>query len=151
LCGQGPQRAELEALTHKLGIYKDVFFTGYLPAASVWALIKKSSVFVSLSTYEGCPNTVMEAMVCGSPIVVTDIPGHREILDEASTLFVSSFNSQHVADKIIQALSDLNASQKRVSVAQEKTKQWDISEVAEKWERVYLKSVPHYKGNTKLL
>ncbi len=58
-------------------------------AASVWALMKKASVFVSLSAYEGCPNTVMEAMACGCPIIVSDIPEHREILDEQSALFVT--------------------------------------------------------------
>ena len=83
LCGEGPQRSELEVMRHKLGLDADVHFTGHLPAASVWALMKKASVFVSLSAYEGCPNTVMEAMACGCPLVLSDIPAHREILDES--------------------------------------------------------------------
>ena len=100
LCGEGPQRSELEVLRHKLGLDEDVHFTGYLPAASVWALMKKASVFVSLSAYEGCPNTVMEAMACGCPLVLSDIPAHREILDETCALFVDPSNIQQTADVI---------------------------------------------------
>ncbi len=37
-------------------------------------------VFVSASLTEGCPNAVMEAMACGLPVVLSDIPAHREIL-----------------------------------------------------------------------
>lgn len=61
LCGDGPQRRELEAMAHNMGLAPNVHFTGHLPVSSVWAVMKKASVFVSLSAYEGCPNTVMEA------------------------------------------------------------------------------------------
>ena len=49
LCGDGPQRPELEVLRHKLGLDKNVYFMGYLPPASVWGLMKKASAFLSRS------------------------------------------------------------------------------------------------------
>jgi len=137
LCGEGPQLSELEVLRHKLGLDADVHFTGYLPAALVWALMKKASVFVSLSAHEGCPNTVMEAMACGCPLVLSDIPAHREILDESCALFVDPFNVQQTADTIVRALRNADASKGRALIAKQKTQEWSIAEMARNYERVY--------------
>lgn len=136
LCGEGPQRHELEALRHTLGLDVSVHFTGYLPPVSVWALMKKASVFVSLSEYEGCPNTVMEAMACGCPLVLSDIPAHHEILDESCALFVDPSNIQCTADTIVQALCDANASKGRALTAKQKSREWSIAGMARNWERV---------------
>ena len=137
LCGQGPQRSELEVLRQKLGLDAVVHFLGHLPAASVWALMKKASVFVSLSAFEGCPNTVMEAMACGCPLVLSEIPAHREILDETCALFVNPSNIQQTADTIVQALANEDSSKARASKAKQKTQEWSISEMARSYERIY--------------
>jgi len=39
-----------------------------------------ADTFVSASLTEGCPNAVMEALACGLPVILSDIPAHREIL-----------------------------------------------------------------------
>jgi len=137
LCGEGPQRSELESLRNALGLHADVHFTGHLPTASVWALMKKASVFVSFSAYEGCPNTVMEAMACGCPLVLSDIPEHREILDESSALFFDPTNVQRAADTIVEALCNVDSSKSRALIAQQKTQEWSIAEMARHYEEVY--------------
>ena len=137
LCGDGPQRSELELLTHKLELDGNVHFAGHLPALSVWALMKKAAVFVSLSAYEGCPNTVMEAMACGCPLVLSDIPAHREICDESCALFVDPSNIQDVAGKVMQVLNNPDDTKKRVLRARQKTHLWIISEMTRNWESVY--------------
>ena len=144
LCGEGPQRSELEMLRHKLGLDADVHFTGHLPDTSVWALMKKASVFVSLSAYEGCPNTVMEAMACGCPLVLSDIPAHREILDESCALFVDPSNIQQTADTIVQVLNNVDASKTRAMIAKQKTQEWSIAEMARNYERVYKEVISHH-------
>ena len=137
LCGDGPQRLELEKLSHKLGISAYVHFTGHLPAASIWMLMKKATAFVSLSAYEGCPNTVLEAMACGCPLILSDIPAHREILDESCAVFVDPTNVQQTAKTILKALCDPDAMQKRVLIAKQKAQRYSIAKMAEKWENVY--------------
>ena len=109
LCGEGSERSKLEKLSCELGLDDSVRFTGYLSAASIWGLMKKASVFVSLSAYEGCPNTVMEAMACGCPLVLSDIPAHREILNEKCAMFVDPSNIQQMGDIILQSLYNTNA------------------------------------------
>jgi glycosyltransferase involved in cell wall biosynthesis len=137
ICGEGPQRTELEALRHNLGLDECVYFTGNLPATRVWAVMKKASVFVSLSAYEGCPNTVIEAMACGCPLVISDIPAHREILDESCALFTDPANVQQTADVIMQVLSDAKTSQERASIARRKIGQWSVAEMAHNYDRIY--------------
>ena len=137
LCGEGHQRPELEILRHKYGISVDVHFTGHLPASTIWAIMKKASVFVSLSTSEGCPNAVMEAMVCGCPMVISDIPAHRELLDESCTLFVTPSDVRQAADAIIQILDNPEAAKKRALKAKQKTIDWSIIEMARNYEKVY--------------
>ena len=139
LCGEGPQRSELEMLKHKLGLDVDVSFTGYLPAISVWALMKKASVLLSLSLSEGCPNAVMEAMACGCPLVISDIPAHREILDENCALFTDPSNVEQTASAIIQILNNTEAAKERALLAKQKTRSWSIAEMARNYERVYKK------------
>jgi glycosyltransferase involved in cell wall biosynthesis len=141
LCGEGHQRSELEKLKHKQGFNGDVRFTGYLPATAVWAIMKRASVFVSLSPSEGCPNAVMEAMVCGCPMVISDIPAHRDMLDESCAFFVHPSDAQQAADAIIQILDNREAAKKRALKAKQKTIDWSVTGMARNYEKVYQKCI----------
>ena len=99
--------------------------------------MKQASVFVSLSAYEGFPNTVMEAMACGWPLVLSDIPAHRKILDESCALFVDRSNVEQTADRILQALCRPDASKARALRAKEKTREWSIDREAREFESIY--------------
>lgn len=146
LCGEGPQQTELSDYRHKLGLDENVHFTGYLPANVVWSLMKKASVFVSLSAYEGCPNTVMEAMACGCPLVLSDIPAHREIVDESCARFVYPANIQQTADSIINTLNDKEAVKVRSLAAKQKSQKWSIDEMARNYINVYKDAITFHSS-----
>lgn len=137
ICGEGPNRSELEIMTHRLGLDSEVYFAGYLAETVVWTLMKKAALFVSLSAYEGCPNTVMEAMACGCPLVLSDIPEHREILDENCAFFVDSSNIQQTAEVIISVLNNPEGSKQRILNAKQKTEAWSIDTMSKHYERIY--------------
>jgi glycosyltransferase involved in cell wall biosynthesis len=99
--------------------------------------MKRASVFISLSAYEGCPNTVLEAMACGCPLVLSDISGHREILDESCAYLVDPTNIQQTASTIVKALCNADASKSRAVIAKQKTQEWSIPEMARRFERIY--------------
>jgi glycosyltransferase involved in cell wall biosynthesis len=81
VCGQGPEYITLQNLvTFDDQLINRVFFLSY--QANIWGLMKTCDVFVSLSGYEGCPNAVLEAAVCGLPLLLSDIPGHRELVGD---------------------------------------------------------------------
>lgn len=138
ICGEGPQRKELEILRNQLGLENYVHFTGHLQAnSSVWALMKKATVFVSLSAFEGSPNTVMEAMACGCPLILSDIPAHRELLDESCALFVDPNNVLQTANCILKALDDMDNSKKMASIARHRSQKLSVTKLATNFEKVY--------------
>ena len=72
-------RARGEALTHRLGIGKRVFWLG--ARADMSAVYSTLDVHVSTSRSEGFPNVVGEAMSCGVPCVVTPAGDSVAIVD----------------------------------------------------------------------
>jgi len=79
ILGEGPER---DRLTHQIaqrGIEARVRLPGW--AENPYAWMAGSALCVLPSEFEGLPNTLIEAMACGCPVVATDCPGGtREIL-----------------------------------------------------------------------
>ena len=78
--GEGPERPALEALARELGIAGDVVLPGFRINPFAW--MARASVFALSSSFEGCPNALVQAMACGAPVVSADCPtGPGEILE----------------------------------------------------------------------
>ncbi len=86
LFGRGPLHDKARELARSLDIQERLRLPGF--AADLWSWMKVAAVLISLSHFEGRPNTVLEAAACRCPLVVSDIPEHREFLDQHSALFV---------------------------------------------------------------
>jgi glycosyltransferase involved in cell wall biosynthesis len=79
--GEGRQRAELEAQVRDAGIEERVSMPGKI--ANPLRYLARSDVFVLTSSFEGLPNALIEAMICGCALVSTDCPsGPDEILGQ---------------------------------------------------------------------
>ena len=83
LVGAGDHGDQLRTLVKELGIGDRVTFTGY--REDRMAFLKGFDVFVLPSRSEGIPRCLMEAMAAGVPIVASDIPGCRNLVDGSST------------------------------------------------------------------
>lgn len=75
IIGGGPaaRRAELEALARRLGVADLVRFTGEL--ANPFPLVRQAAAFALLSRWEGSPNSLLEALACGTPVVAARSAG----------------------------------------------------------------------------
>lgn len=73
---------EILALPKKLEIGNRVKFLGHVPDADLPALYSGAAVFGFPSLFEGFGLPILEALSCGCPVVASDIPPHREILDK---------------------------------------------------------------------
>jgi glycosyltransferase involved in cell wall biosynthesis len=79
LVGDGPRRADHEALAAKLGISSRVEFVGR--RLDVPELLGQSDVFVHCTHTEGLGVALLEAMAASVPVVATDLAACREVLD----------------------------------------------------------------------
>lgn len=135
VCGEGNQRQLLENLVGRLGLDSWVTVRGYLP--NLWSWMKRASVFVSVSSWEGMPNTVAEAMACGCPLVVSEITGHWEILDDGQAFFVKDRNSTEVARALKNVLENPTAAHTRARLAKKRAQGWDLQQMAEAYAALY--------------
>jgi glycosyltransferase involved in cell wall biosynthesis len=136
ILGEGENRNELETLISRLNLIADVILPGFTP--NPYAYMAKASVFVLSSAWEGSPNTLVEAMACGTPVVSTDcLSGPREILNNGKYgQLVNVGDYEALADAIIQTLisdNDLDALKTRA-------KDFSVENIAQQYLKVLLKS-----------
>jgi glycosyltransferase involved in cell wall biosynthesis len=135
ICGSGPMLDELQAMTHALSLDDAVIFAGHV--SDVMSVMRGADVFVSVSRFEGLPNAVQEAMACGTPIVVSDIPAHREFLDETAAHLVPGDDATSIAAAIIDCLRDRDAARRRAAEALRRTSGWSPDIVAGAYDALY--------------
>ena len=106
LAGDGPGRAELEDLTHELGLEDRVVFAGL--RSDVEAILGLLDVVVLSSfTIECFPYAILEAMAMGVPAVCTAVGGLPEMIEEGVTgRLVPPQRPEALADGIVNVLSD---------------------------------------------
>jgi glycosyltransferase involved in cell wall biosynthesis len=135
VCGDGPLHAEVSRMIACSGHANR--FLRFTYRDDVWALMKAADVFVSVAHLEGCPNTVLEAMACGTPLVVSDIPQHREILSESSAVFVDRHAPDAIAAGIRAAWLHRPAALERAAAAQAWVQRLSLPVIARQFEDVY--------------
>jgi len=110
IAGTGSLEHRLKRLAQNLGVYDSVRFVGYVPHEKIPEYLCASDVYVSTSLADGgtCGSvSLCEAMACGLPVVITDIPANREcVKDGWNGYFIPPKNSKVLAERIIDILSN---------------------------------------------
>ena len=82
IAGTGPQKSVLNKLANDLDINDDITFLGFISNDDKYSYIKSTDICVFPSTYEPFGIVLLEAMICGKPVVASHVGGISYVVDD---------------------------------------------------------------------
>ena len=79
---------------------RNVYFMGRLDNELLPAILQTSDIYVQVSTYEGSPKTILEAMSCGLPVVGTNVRGIRDIIKDGENGYLCNTSADSIKETI---------------------------------------------------
>jgi len=107
IVGDGSERRNLETLANELGLGERVYFAGRVDYSKVPYFNNVMDVYSALSLYDSFGVAIVEAESCGKPVVVSNVGGLPEVVEDGVTGFVvEKTNSEAAAEKLEQLVLD---------------------------------------------
>ena len=103
LVGEGPLKEKNEQLVKQINLEERIHFLGFRD--DVPRILKTVDIVVLSSHWEGLPLSAVEGMAAGKPLIGSNVPGIKEVVDNYGLLF-SKGNSEELANKINQLIND---------------------------------------------
>jgi glycosyltransferase involved in cell wall biosynthesis len=133
--GEGSERPTLEKEIEAASLSGRVKVLPYQP--DWWRWLKVADGLISMSRYEGNPNVVLEAMAGCCPVILSDIPAHREIADASSALFVPVDDVSALSSAMEKLIADKDAALRRAERAFGRVESMTVTAMADAYETVY--------------
>jgi glycosyltransferase involved in cell wall biosynthesis len=138
VAGGGPERAGLEALARELGVAAHVAFPGRLEPDRVAALYGEADIVVNSSLHDNMPNSLLEALASGVPIVSTDVCGIPFLVEHGKTaLLVPPRDPAAMARAVLDLLNDPPFAEQMVRAGRDLVQQFTWSHVRPRLLDVY--------------
>ena len=139
--GEGTERRRLERDAQRLGIRADVDFPGFVK--NPFPFMRKCTVYVMSSRFEGLPGALIQAMACGAPVISTDCPsGPSEIVDSGSNGFLVPVGDDQKMAATIESLLDNPALRRSFSEAGRRAvAEFEVSPMIRHYEETLLSSI----------
>jgi glycosyltransferase involved in cell wall biosynthesis len=138
VAGSGPEREALQALAAELRIVAAVDFCGRFDRDQMAELYRSASVVINPSRVDNMPNSVLEAMASGAPVVSTDVGGVPFILKNGVTgLLVAAGNHAAMAAAARRVLGEPDLAERLRAAALAEVQQYAWPRVRQRWTDVY--------------
>jgi len=113
LCGDGPLKSKFEEYVKKHEMKRHVHFAGFVENDELPKYYNAADIYVSTSLSDGTSLCLLEALACGLPVVVSDLPTNREwVTNGVGGLLIPKKNSRRTANEINSLLKDRRAREK---------------------------------------
>lgn len=138
ILGEGDCRQSLEQQRKALGLELRVSMPGVVGNLDDW--YKSSDLFVMTSLFEGFPNTLVEAMAYGLPVVSVDCDtGPRDIIrHKIDGLLVPQNDPEALVSALTELMSNKSLRQQYASHAIEIRERLSMAKIASVWEKLFL-------------
>jgi 1,2-diacylglycerol 3-alpha-glucosyltransferase len=126
LMGKGSQEEELRRSAHQLGLEENVHFIGVVPYEDVGNWLVTADAFVTASTSEVHPLTVIEAMAAGLPIIGVASPGIADSVESDFTGYIVQTAEGGLAAAMVALATDPVRAREMGQAARRASKRFDI-------------------------
>jgi len=107
IIGEGHLEDEIRTYLGEHGLHDKVTLVGWIPHEELPDYLTRLKLLVLPSYTEGLPNTMLEAMACGTPVLATSVGAIPDVLHDKETGFLIQDNSPPcLAKNIVEALED---------------------------------------------
>ena len=138
IAGSGPQLSALQSLAGELQLASSVEFCGRLEINDMAALYQSAHVMVNPSLVDNTPNSILEALASGVPIVTTDVGGIPYLVEnEKTALLIPPQQPEAMAAAILRVLNTPQLARALSDAGLAAVKQYTWAEVKEKLFAVY--------------
>lgn len=136
ILGEGEERKELENLAKESDITQDTLFLGF--QKNPFKFMARSDVFALSSLWEGFANVIIEAMVCGVPVLATRCSyGPDEIItDGTNGLLIPPGNKKAMSEAILKLLGDDLGRKRLVEAGYRRAEDFRVEKMVAEYERV---------------
>lgn len=136
LAGNGPTHDELESLVKSLNLEKNIELLGY--RTDLEDYVNLCDLVVSASFREGLPLNIMEAMICGKPVIASDNRGHRELIhDKENGILINLSKNKEFNNQIIYLIEHNDLQKKYIENSLKIIKPYDINNIKKQINAIY--------------
>ena len=137
LIGDGPTMADLYQHCKTLRLCSEVEWYGAIWRRDVvQQLVGSAHGYISASRFEGMPISVLEGMIQGLPMILSDIPSHREVAGDAA-LYFSLDNPESMVEQISHFATTEETRARMAERSLERAKRFDLSECVARYIELY--------------
>lgn len=140
IAGTGPELENLQSLVEQLELTSKVKFTGRIDTQHMPALYQSADIMLNPSRVDNMPNSILEALASGVPVVTTNVGGIPYMVEhEKTALLVGPEEPAAMKNAICQILENDQCQQHLISSGLALVKQFAWSEVSQHWLSLYKK------------
>ena len=138
IAGDGPERGPLEQLTRELELNGSVTFAGRLHSDDVAKLYRSADLMLNSTLVDNMPNSILEAMASGVPIVTTNVGGIPHIVEDGRTaLMVRPRDVGAMAEAIVKLLTNEGEWQRVAAAALHESSRYSWVNIRNMWFHIY--------------
>jgi glycosyltransferase involved in cell wall biosynthesis len=138
IAGTGPELAYLQQVAVDRGVAESCTFPGRLGVESIAALVRSADVVINPSRIDNMPNSLLEALASGVPVVSTNVGGVPYMVEhERTALLTPPDDPPAMAACVVRLLDDRRLAQRIVSAGLQHARQFDWTVVGAQWIDLY--------------